>query len=447
MFSDYEISLIKRNHSRKYFEDVLQSYYANNYRATILLLYSLTIDDLYYKLRLMNDRKYCENISAEIQKIEELSKNASKYSEVEDKIYKIYKEKNLLNHDTIDTLEFFKKIRNKCAHPSFFIDEEYNPLSEEVYMIIKRVYHDILTKEAFIKDPYNLIKNDIESKEWGNITDVLMQFKEHKEYYAIFSSYFRDKYFEKFTDNNFEKLFSTLMKLIIIKKEEWTILNQYKNMLLMESIIEYLYDKGKISILHNKYEGSNIMEDHLIDDKHEDVYKREWFALTNMYKILTFIPNFVYEIKIQNHIVYQYLQNTLLENIDFLADYWKLFYMDVNEILDDLKGSPTTLYFELLEKENFLDKEQKIKVLKNIFESIPEIDGFDIATSTCLVLITQIKKENLKKEDIQDILAIMNSKPSFYSKMRKDSQSQINTIKTLGIHLDEYTNLKELLGD
>lgn len=447
MFSDYEISLIKRNNSRKYFEDVLQSYYAKNYRASILLLYSLTIDDLYYKLRLMNDRKYCENISAEIQKIEEQSKNASKYSEVEDSIYKIYKEKNLLNHDTLDTLEFFKKIRNKCAHPSFFRDEEYNPLSEEVYMIIKRVYHDILTKEAFIKDPYKLIKSDIESKEWGNITDVIMGFKAHEEHYAIFSSYFRDKYFEKFTDNNFEKLFSTLIKLIIIKKEEWTILNQYKNMLLMESIIKYLYDKGKISILHNKYEWSNIMEDHLIDDKQEDVYKREWFALTNMYKILALIPNFVYEIKIQNHIVYQYLQNTLLENIDFLADYGKLFFTDVNEILDQLKGSPTAVYFELLEKENFLDKEQKIKVLKSMFESIPEIDGFDVATSTCIALITQIKKESLKKEDIQEILVVMNSKPSFYSKMRKDSQSQINTIKTLGIHFDEYTNLKELLGD
>lgn len=67
MFSNYEISLIKRSDSRKYFEDVLQSYYSKNYRAAILLLYSLTIDDLYYKLILMNARKYY-NLNQEIKK-------------------------------------------------------------------------------------------------------------------------------------------------------------------------------------------------------------------------------------------------------------------------------------------------------------------------------------------------------------------------------------------
>ncbi len=446
MFSIYEISLIKRSDSRKYFEDVLQSYYSKNYRATILLLYSLTIDDLYYKLMVMNDRKY-ENLSEEIQKIEELSKNASKYSEIEDKIYKIYKEKNILNHDTMDTLEFFKKIRNKCAHPSFFKDEKYDPLSEEVYMIIKRVYHDILTKEAFIKDPYKLIKSDIENKEWGNITDVIMGFKTHEEHYAIFSLYFRDKYFEKFTDNNFEKLFSTLIKLIILKKDEWSILNQYKNMLLMESIIKYLYDKGKISILHNKYEWSNIMEDHLIDDNDKNLYKREWFALTNMYKILQLIPNFVDEINRQNHSIFKYLQSKLLGNIDHLVDYWNLFYEDFNEIIEPIKGFNTNMYYELLEKAKFLKKEQKIKILNGMLESIPETNGFDNANLFCTALISQIRKENLKNKDIEEILEGMNDHQQIYSKNRNNSQSQINTIKDLAINLDKYINLKELLGD
>ena len=36
MFNNYEISLIKRYDSRRYFENVLQSYYSKNYRAAIL---------------------------------------------------------------------------------------------------------------------------------------------------------------------------------------------------------------------------------------------------------------------------------------------------------------------------------------------------------------------------------------------------------------------------
>lgn len=109
MFNNYEISLIKRSESRKYFEDVLQSYYSKNYRAAVLLLYNVTIDDLYNKLIIMNERKYF-NLSQELKKIEELSNNASKYSEIETEIYKIYKEKNILNHDTIDALEFLRML-------------------------------------------------------------------------------------------------------------------------------------------------------------------------------------------------------------------------------------------------------------------------------------------------------------------------------------------------
>ena len=73
MFGNYEISLIKKNESRKYFEDVLQSFYSKNYRATILLLYNLLIDDLYYKLIVMNDKKYLKiNLTDELKKIEDL---------------------------------------------------------------------------------------------------------------------------------------------------------------------------------------------------------------------------------------------------------------------------------------------------------------------------------------------------------------------------------------
>lgn len=109
MFNSYDISLIKKNESRKYFEDVLQSFYSKNYRATVLLLYSLLIDDLYYKLILMNDRKYY-NLNEEIGVIDNLN-NAKKYSDIEEKIFNIYKSKHILSHDIIDMIEYFKKIR------------------------------------------------------------------------------------------------------------------------------------------------------------------------------------------------------------------------------------------------------------------------------------------------------------------------------------------------
>jgi len=399
MFSNYEISLIKRNDSRRYFEDVLQSYYAKNYRAAILLLYNLTIDDLYYKLLVMNDRRYY-NLNQEIKTIEGLSKNALKYSEVEDKIYNIYVSKNILNYDTLDVLEFFKKVRNKCAHPSFFKEETYNPSPEEVYMIITKIYHDILIIDAFIKDPYDIVKNDIENNEWGSITDVLIGLKKHEDNYILFSRYFIDKYFDKFTDNNFEKLFNTLMKLIIIKKEEWTIINQYKNMMLMESMLEYLMNKGKIEILYDKYNWTKILEEQLVDDRDEAVYNREWFALNYMYTILDKVPKFAQEIVFQNHIIYQYMKNNVLKDEDYIAKYWHIFYDDFNEIIDNIKDRDAIFYYNIINKTKYLNKMQKKRVLVEMFKTVPTYNGFDKAELACIALINVIREEELKEKDI-----------------------------------------------
>lgn len=314
-------------------------------------------------------------------------------------------------------------------------------------MIMKRVYNDILTKEAFIKDPYELVKDDIESKDWGSITDIIIGFKKHEENYILFSQYFTNKYLEKFMDNNFEKLFHTLIKLIIIKKENWTIVNQYKNMMLMESMINYLNDKGKINILYNKYDWTNISEEKLIDDDNDEVYEREWFALTNMYKILEMVPKFVDEINSQNQVVYKYMKESLLKENIYIINYWNVFYNDFDEIMGCIKNKSTELYCGIIDKANYLDKEQKKQVLKMMFKSIPKVNGFDKANIACTMLIKEIRKEKLDNEDLEELLDIMNNNQQIYNKVRKDSELQMRTIHSLGINLEKYDNLKVLLGE
>ena len=121
--------------------------------------------------------------------------------------------------------------------------------------------------------------------------------------------------------------------------------------------------------------------------------------------------------------------------------------MRINEIIEPIKGFNTNMYYELLEKAKFLKKEQKIKILNGMLESIPKTNGFDNANLFCTALISQIRKENLKNKDIEEILEGMNNHQQIYLKNRNNSEIQINTIKDLAINLDNYTNLKELLGD
>lgn len=68
MYSSGDINKIKNPDSRINFELVLQSYYSKNYKASILLLYNLVVNDLYSKLILMNEKEYV-NFQKELDEI------------------------------------------------------------------------------------------------------------------------------------------------------------------------------------------------------------------------------------------------------------------------------------------------------------------------------------------------------------------------------------------
>lgn len=94
MFSDIDIKKIKNTNSRKNFEYVLQSYYSGNFKASILLLYNLVVNDLYEKLQLMNEKNYI-NCKNDLDYIENILKEGDekKYSSIEEKIFETYKTK------------------------------------------------------------------------------------------------------------------------------------------------------------------------------------------------------------------------------------------------------------------------------------------------------------------------------------------------------------------
>ena len=56
LFDEKELNVLDNNESRTYFKEILQSYYSQNYRATIVLLYSFVIYDLFIKLQTMARR-------------------------------------------------------------------------------------------------------------------------------------------------------------------------------------------------------------------------------------------------------------------------------------------------------------------------------------------------------------------------------------------------------
>ncbi len=54
LFDERDMRVFQNSDSRVYFKEILQSYYSQNYRATIVLLYSFVIYDLFIKLQTMS---------------------------------------------------------------------------------------------------------------------------------------------------------------------------------------------------------------------------------------------------------------------------------------------------------------------------------------------------------------------------------------------------------
>ena len=116
LFDEKDLSVFDNTDSRDYFMEILQSYYSKNYRATIVLLYSFVIYDLFIKLQTManeGDKK----ASSKLKEINDMIENDEKYSSVENEIIRFFKENCQLyfNRFTED-VDYLKNCRNKCAH-------------------------------------------------------------------------------------------------------------------------------------------------------------------------------------------------------------------------------------------------------------------------------------------------------------------------------------------
>ena len=439
------INEIKNIESKKYFELVLQSYYSKNYKASVLLLYNLLINDLYAKLQLMNENGYV-NCKKDIEEIENILKegNESKYSIVEEKIFDVYKNKNILNHSTINLLMFFKTIRNKCAHPFFFKENDYSPTSNEVYMFIIRIYSEILVVEAFFKEPYEIIKDDIENYSFPDITATYYSISSYEKDIKAISSYFELKYFKFMTINNFKKLFKVLLDLTISKKTDDIVKYQYNHFLVLCSMFEYLTKKSNISELNTVYEWSKLKDSVIYDDNNSEISEREWFALSFLLKILQYNSKFVEELKSSNTIVYNKIKDSILNNGLFFNKYWKLLDYDINNVVEQLPNTLNCNIYGLIIKSNklILNKHNLLMLIKKMFEKVSKIDAFTQA-DTCFEVFLEIAKDmNFSQDELTNILEIVNGNRQFYDDRRRNRNENFKEIIELGYDLSSYKNLK-----
>ncbi len=232
--------------TREYFNEVVKSYYGNSYRSAIVMLYSIVITDLLYKLQDLKDLYADEKAIKILDEIEELKKRNPKSPDWEKKLVNwVFERTNLLEPADESNLSSLQNHRHLCAHPVLLSNgyDLYQPNKETTRAHIRNALEGVLTKPPILSknifhdflDNLSRIKSmiDIDNEE---------DLKKH-----LFSRYFK-KFNSKVEDSVFKSLWRIVFKTIDEKSEE----NRKINFKALKLMIDNNFNKYQSIILGDK---------------------------------------------------------------------------------------------------------------------------------------------------------------------------------------------------
>ncbi len=243
IFDEKDLNVFSNNEARKYFKEILQSYYSQNYRATIVMLYSFVIYDLFIKLQTManeGDKKANEKLT----EINTMICDDEKYSKVESEVIEFYKKNSPLYFEKcIDDVNYLKNCRNKCAHLKVNDNSLYVPSDYHARMLICSMYDNIFSVKApFIMDLFSIAESDVENYS-SSITHISREGLDD----AI-NKVIKNKYLKRMTYDSIKKSYKTFIKLLFISDDEDCEKNVNGLYAFTYALTEYIIKEGYIQI-------------------------------------------------------------------------------------------------------------------------------------------------------------------------------------------------------
>ncbi|MFR9278395.1 hypothetical protein C7381_105129 [Ezakiella coagulans] len=251
LFDERDMRVFQNSDSRVYFKEILQSYYSQNYRATIVLLYSFVIYDLFMKLQTMEiegDNK-AKNM---VEEINSLIADDEKYSIVENKIIEYFTDNHeLYFKDFKEDINYLKDCRNKCAHLKVNDNTLYVPNDYQARMLICSMYDNILSVKApFILDLFRHAETDVES-----YTNAVFYYP-GIEIEKNIKNNIKKKYLSRMTYKSLCKSYKTFIKLNFISDDVECVNNASGLYVFIITMTEYIIEKGYSEI----FKEENILE-------------------------------------------------------------------------------------------------------------------------------------------------------------------------------------------
>lgn len=202
---DYTSEKIYHSKTYEYFKEVLSSYQHGNYRSATVILYSVVICDLVYKLEELADKYDDDKAKGILDSIKTTQKNKPESSEWEQKlISEVKKRTNLLGAQESLNIDYLRNSRHLAAHP---VLDEFDILVQPNQETVRAHIINMLT--GVLCNPPLLSNNLIET-----FLNDLISIKKQLIYNDELKSYLENKYYNKLNTPTKEKLFRTLWKFV-----------------------------------------------------------------------------------------------------------------------------------------------------------------------------------------------------------------------------------------
>lgn len=214
------IESIHNTNTKEYFKEVYQTFINGNYRSSIVMLYSVLICDLVYKLRDLRDI-YGETSAKKIlSEIETMQKNNPTSPEWESKLIEFIKIRtSFFESSDIVAIESLQKFRHLSAHPVLnSADLLYSPNRETVQSLIRNILEGVLTNPPFFSN-----------KIFDTMLLDLAEVKDKIGEPESIERYVKSRYLKHLKENDFKKVYRSLWKISFITDDDDSKENGYIN--------------------------------------------------------------------------------------------------------------------------------------------------------------------------------------------------------------------------
>lgn len=213
MLGIFNTNNIYDSKTKEYFKEVVSDYASENYRSANVVLYSVAICDLLFKLKELSEI-YDDKASKAILKvvdesISDIENPKEKWESV--LIEEVYKSTSILDRKAYEDLLYLKKYRNLSAHPS--LDSNYELVSitqENTANNIRNTLNNILTKSPLLsKKSFDLITNELDKNRY------MFQNNQH-----ALSNFLNNTYYSKMDNTTRKELYKIFWKFCFNKPDD-----------------------------------------------------------------------------------------------------------------------------------------------------------------------------------------------------------------------------------